>query len=51
LFSVQRLARLGLNVASEISGERIGYKEIDGKITSVEFESKLMAFSIPLEKK
>jgi len=51
LFSVQRLARLGLNVASEISGERIGYKEKDGKITSVEFESKLMAFSIPLEKK
>lgn len=51
LFSIQRLARLGLNVASEISGERIGYKEKDGKITSVEFESKLMAFSIPLEKK
>lgn len=51
LFSAQRLARLGLNVASELSGERIGYKEKDGKITSVEFESKLMAFSIPLEKK
>lgn len=51
LFSVQRLARLGLNVASELSGERISYKEKDGKITSVEFESKLMAFSIPLEKK
>jgi hypothetical protein len=51
LFSAQRLARLGLSVASEISGERIGYTEKDGKITSVEFESKLMAFSIPLEKK
>ena len=51
LFSAQRLARLGLNVASELSGERIGYKEKDGKITSVEFESRLMAFSIPLEKK
>jgi hypothetical protein len=51
LFSAQRIARLGLNIASEISGERIGYKEKDGKITSVEFESKLMAFSIPLEKK
>lgn len=51
LFSAQRLARLGLSVASELSGERIGYKEKDGKITSVEFESKLMAFSIPLEKK
>ncbi len=51
LFSAQRIARLGLTIASEISGDRIGYKEKDGKITSVEFESKLMAFSIPLEKK
>lgn len=51
LFSVQRIARLGLNLASELSGERIGYKTKDGKITSVDFESKLMAFSIPLEKK
>lgn len=51
LFSVQRIARLGLNLASEISGERIGYQTKDGKITSVDFESKLMAFSIPLEKK
>jgi hypothetical protein len=51
LFSVQRIARLGLNLASELSGERIGYQTKDGKITSVEFESKLMAFSIPLEKK
>lgn len=50
IFSAQRLARLGLNIASEISGERIGYKTKDGKITSVDFESKLMAFSIPLEK-
>ena len=51
LSSIQRIARLGLSVASELSGERIGYTEKDGKITSVEFESKLMAFSIPLEKK
>jgi hypothetical protein len=51
LFSAQRIARLGLNLASEISGERIGYKMKDGKIASVDFESKLMAFSIPLEKK
>ena len=51
LFSAQRIARLGLNLASEISGERIGYKVKDGKIASVGFESKLMAFSIPLEKK
>ena len=51
LFSAQRIARLGLNLASEISGERIGYSMKDGKIASVGFESKLMAFSIPLEKK
>jgi len=51
LFSAQRIARLGLNLASEISGERIGYQMKDGKIASVDFESKLMAFSIPLEKK
>ena len=51
LFSVRRIARLGLNLASEISGERIGYQMKDGKIASVDFESKLMAFSIPLEKK
>jgi len=51
LFSAQRIARLGLNLASEISGERIGYQMKDGKISSVDFESKLMAFSIPLEKK
>jgi hypothetical protein len=51
LFSAQRIARLGLDLASEISGERIGYQTKDGKITSVDFESKLMAFSIPLEKK
>jgi len=51
LFSAQRFARFGLNLASEISGERIGYQVKDGKIASVDFESKLMAFSIPLEKK
>jgi len=51
LFSAQRIARLGLNLASEISGERIGYEVKNGRITSVDFESKLMAFSIPLKKK
>ena len=50
LLSAKRIALLGLNLASEISGDRIGYAEKDGKIVSVEFESKLLAFSIPLEK-
>jgi hypothetical protein len=50
LHSAQRIARAGLGLASELSGDRIGYSEKDGKITSVDFESKLMAFSIPLKK-
>ncbi len=49
--SVQRIFRTGLNVASELSGDRIGYNLKDGKVSSLEFESRLMAFSIPLEKK
>lgn len=51
LLSVQHLARIGLGVAAEISGDRISYSEKDGKIASVGFESKLLAFTIPLEKK
>ena len=51
LFSVQRIARVGLGVAAELSGERIGYSVNDGKISSVDFESKILAFSIPLTKK
>ncbi|MDP2890872.1 MAG: hypothetical protein Q8P34_18130 [Bacteroidota bacterium] len=51
LNSVQRIFRTGLNVASELSGDRIGYNLKDGKVSSLEFESRLMAFSIPLEKK
>jgi len=51
LNSVQRIFRTGLNVASELSGERIGYNVKDGKVSSLEFESRLLAFSIPLEKK
>jgi len=49
--SAQRLARVGLGLVSEISGERIGYSVKDGKISSLDFESKLLAFSIPLDKK
>jgi len=51
LLSAQRIFRTGLSVASELSGDRIGYRVENGKISSVEFESKLMAFSIPLKKK
>lgn len=51
LLSVERIARVGLGVASELSGRRIDYKETNGKITSIDFESKLLAFSIPLKKR
>ena len=51
LLSVQRIFRTGLNVASEISGDRIGYSVKEGKVSSLEFDSRLMAFSIPLQKK
>jgi len=51
LLSAERIARLGLGVASELSGNRIGYKEVNGRITSLDFESRLLAFSIPLRKK
>lgn len=48
--SAQRILRTGLNVASELSGKRIGYQVKDGKISSVDFDSKLLAFSIPFKK-
>lgn len=51
LLSANKIIRTGLNVASELSGDRLGYREKNGKITSLDFESKLMAFSIPLQKK
>lgn len=50
LLSAQRFVRAGLGLASELSGERIGYTVKDGKISSLDFDSKLLAFSIPFEK-
>lgn len=50
LLSARRLLRAGLGLASELSGERIVYREKNGKITSVDFDSKLLAFSIPIKK-
>ena len=50
LLSANKIIRTGLNMASELSGDRIGYKVKNGKIASLDFESKLMAFSIPLQK-
>jgi hypothetical protein len=51
LISAQRIARAGLSMASDLSGERIGFVEKNGKIDRIEFESKLFAFSIPFKKK
>lgn len=51
LLSAHRMLRVGLNVVSELSGDRIGYTVKKGKVTTVDFETKLLAFEIPLEKK
>lgn len=50
VLSAHRIVRAGLGLASELSGDRIGYRELNGKITSLDFESRLIAFSIPLKK-
>jgi hypothetical protein len=50
LLSFHRLLHTGLGIASEISGERIGYGIREGRISSIEFDSKLVAFTIPLQK-
>jgi len=51
LLSAQKIARAGLDAASELTGDRIGFVEKNGKISKIEFESRLLAFSIPLKKK
>ena len=51
LLSAHRIIRTGLNVASELSGDRIGYNVKNGKVSSIGIETKLLAFSIPLQKK
>jgi len=51
VLSVHKLIRAGLSVASELSGDRLGYTVRNGKVTSLDFESKLLAFELPLEKK
>jgi hypothetical protein len=51
LLSAQKIARAGLDAATEISGERLGFVEKNGKIEKIRFESRLLAFSIPLKKK
>ena len=48
--STDWIIRSGLNAASELSRNRIGFKVKNGKISSLNFETKLMAFSIPINK-
>jgi hypothetical protein len=50
LLAARKLLRTGLGIASEISGERISYNTREGKISSIEFETRIFAFSIPLTK-
>lgn len=50
ILSANRIIRTGLGVISELSGEKIGFSEENGKITSVNVDSRLIAFSIPFKK-
>ena len=51
LLSVQKIAHAGLDAATELAGDRLSFVEKIGKIEKIRFESKLLAFSIPLKKK
>jgi len=49
--TAQKLAESGLEAASEISGERLGFVKKNGKVEKINFESRLLAFSIPIKKR
>ena len=47
-FSVNKVARAGLNLVSNVSKEKFNYEtNSDGEITELNFDSRLLAFSIP----
>jgi hypothetical protein len=50
-YSAQKIFRNGLDVASDLSGNRIAYQIENGKVSKIEFESKLFAFSVPVNNK
>jgi len=51
LQTAQKLAQTGLEAAGEITGERLGFEKRNGRIEKINFESRLLAFSIPLKKR
>lgn len=40
----------GLDLASNVSGERIQYETEQGKVSKISFDTRLLAFSIPIKK-
>ncbi|PIF05971.1 MAG: hypothetical protein CSA36_04000 [Draconibacterium sp.] len=50
--SLDKVAKAGLNVISDLSGEKLAYKtNTSGKVTEINYESRLLAFSIPVKNK
>ena len=44
------LFETGLDLASNVSGERIQYETEQGKVSKISFDTRLLAFSIPVKK-
>jgi len=51
LQTVQKLAQNSLEAASELSGERLGFVRKNGRREKISFETRLLAFSIPIKKR
>ncbi len=54
VFKIKRkdksLIESGLNLAGNISGNRIQYETEEGKVSKISFDTRLLAFSIPVKK-
>jgi len=49
--SLSKITKAGLNIVTSISNERFTYEtNNEGKVTEYNYESKLLAFSIPSSK-
>ena len=47
-FSLNKVAKAGLNLVSNVSGEKFNFEtNSDGQITELNYDSRLLAFSIP----
>ena len=47
-FSLNKIAKAGLNLVTSISNEKFTYQtDEEGKVTEIVYDSRLLAFSIP----